>query len=128
MGLNLESFYFLGSSNLLSDKRPCQRNACVPPWGSEGYFKWGGRGSLKGFLQKHLKTGVGIGKSCSQGGCGFEGVTTPAPQKILIIHYGSFLTDNSAQATKIFIVSSNIGVHQILCNNTDTEAKGYLSV
>ena len=40
----------------------------------------------------------------------------------------SFLTDNSAQATKMFIVLSKIGVHQILCNNTDTEGKGYLYV
>ena len=36
--------------------------------------------------------------------------------------------DNSAQATKMFIASSKLGVHQILCNNTDTEANGYLSV
>ena len=46
----------------------------------------------------------------------------------MIIELATFLTDNSEQATKIFIVSSNIGVHQIFCNNTDTEAKGYLSV
>ena len=46
-------------------------------------------GVVKGSFQKHLKTGVGKGKSCSQGGGGFEGVTTPAPppRKILIIHY-----------------------------------------
>ena len=34
LGLNLESFYFMGSWNLFSDEHPCQRNACVPNWGS----------------------------------------------------------------------------------------------
>ena len=87
------------------------------------------RGVIKESLQKHLKTGEM--QKLFIGGGGFEGVSTPAPppQKILIIHlWMSFLTDNSAQATKMFIVSSKIGVHQILCNNTDTEAKGYLYV
>ena len=58
------------------------------------------------------------------GGGGFEGVTTTAPPPENFNHtlWMSFLTENSAHATKIFIVSSNIGVHQILCNNTDTEA------
>ena len=34
-------------------------------------------GVIKGSFQKHLKTGVGKGESCSKGG--FEGVTTFAP-------------------------------------------------
>ena len=62
-------------------------------WGgggsSEGCLKWGsgGLGVIMGSLQKHLKTGVGEGKSCSWGGGGgVEGVTTHAPRKILIIH------------------------------------------
>ena len=61
-------------------------------------------------------------------GGGFEGVTTlaPSPENFNHTLWMSFLTDNSAQATKIFRASSNIGVHQILCNNTDTEARGYL--
>ena len=35
LGLNLESFYFLGCLNLFLDEHPSQRNACVPPppWG-----------------------------------------------------------------------------------------------
>ena len=39
---------------------------------SEGCLKWGGegRGVIKGSFQKHLKTGVGKGKSCSWGGRG----------------------------------------------------------
>ena len=36
-------------------------------------------GVIKGSFQKHLKQGVGKGKSCSWEGGGFEGVTTPAP-------------------------------------------------
>ena len=33
---------------------------------SEGCLKWGGGGGvIKGSFQKHLKTGVGKGKSCS---------------------------------------------------------------
>ena len=57
---------------------------------SERFLKWGGGGGgiIKGSFQKHLKIGVGKGKSCSNGGGGFEGVTTPAlPRKILIIHH-----------------------------------------
>ena len=73
--------------------------------------------------------GVAV-KKLFVGGRGFEGVTTPAPPPENSNHtlWMSFLTDNSAQATKMFTVSSKIGVHQILCNNTDTVAKGYLSV
>ena len=86
-------------------------------------------GVIKGSLQKHLKTGVSKGKKFFVGGGGFEGVTTPAPPKNFNhTLWMSFLTDNSAQATKMFIVSSKIGIHQILCNNTSTEEKGYLSV
>ena len=47
---------------------------------------WWGVGVIKGSFQNILKQGVGKGKSCSKGGGGFEGVTTPAHQKILIIH------------------------------------------
>ena len=32
---------------------------------SERCLKWGGWGVIKGSFQKHLKTGVGKGKSCS---------------------------------------------------------------
>ena len=86
-------------------------------------------GVIKGSLQKHLKTGVGKGKSCSLGRGGFEGVTIPAPpENFNHTLWMSFVTDNSVQATKMFIASTNFGVHQILYNNTDTEAKGYLSV
>ena len=37
---------------------------------SEGCLKWGGGGMgvIKGSFQKHLKQGVGKGKSCSWGG------------------------------------------------------------
>ena len=53
-------------------------------WGggsSEGCFKWGGGrgGVIKGYLQKHLKTGGGWRQKLFVGGGGFEGVTTPAP-------------------------------------------------
>ena len=55
---------------------------------SEGCLKWGGGkwGSSRNHSKNILKQGVGKGKSCSKGGGGFEGVTTPAPWKILIIH------------------------------------------
>ena len=48
---------------------------------SERCLKWGGGGwgSLRDLSKNFLKQGVGKGKSCSQGGGGFEGVTTPAP-------------------------------------------------
>ena len=102
---------------------------------SEGCFKWGG-GGIKGLrdLSRNIsKQGVGKGKKLFVGGGGFEGVTTPAPSPPPPENFNhtlwmSFVTDNSAQATKMFTVSSKIGVHQILCNNTDTEEKGYLSV
>ena len=90
---------------------------------SEGCFKWGGGGGvIKGSLQKHLKTGWVKAKVIRRG----EGVLKvspplPPPENFNHTLWMSFLTDNSAQATKIFIVSSNIAVHQILCNNTDTE-------
>ena len=38
----------------------------------------GGGGSLRDLSKKILKLGVGKGNSCSKGGEGFEGVTTPA--------------------------------------------------
>ena len=41
---------------------------------------------IKGSFQNILKQGVGKGKSCSQGGGGFEGVTPCPPGNILIIH------------------------------------------
>ena len=47
---------------------------------------WGMGGSLRDLSKNILKQGVGKGKSCSWGGGSFEGVTTPVPQKILIIH------------------------------------------
>ena len=58
--------------------------------GSSGRcLKWGGGGSLRDLSKNILKQGVGKGKSCSWGGGGGgEGVTTPAPRKILIIHQG----------------------------------------
>ena len=46
---------------------------------SERCLKWGGGGSLKDLFKNILKQGVGKGKSCSQWGGSFEGVTTPAP-------------------------------------------------
>ena len=50
---------------------------------------WGVGRSLRDLSKNILKQGVGKGKSCSQGGGGFEGVTTPAPPgNILIIHKG----------------------------------------
>ena len=53
----------------------------------------GGGGVIKGSFQNVLKQGVGKGKSCSLGGGGFEGVTTPAPpRKILIIHQRAKIT------------------------------------
>ena len=45
---------------------------------------WGG--SLRDLSMNIIKQGVGKGKSYSWGGGGFEGVTTPAPQKSLIAH------------------------------------------
>ena len=76
---------------------------------SEGCLNWG-----SGVIQKHLKTGVGKGKSCSQGE-GVLKVLLPLLPSENCNHalWMSFLTDNSAKATKIFIVSSNIGVHPI---------------
>ena len=41
---------------------------------------------IKGSFQKHLLTWDGQRKKLFAGGGGFEGVTTPAPRKILIIH------------------------------------------
>ena len=48
---------------------------------SERCLKWGGLGggSLRDLSIIILKQGVGKGKSCSSGGGGFEGVTSPAP-------------------------------------------------
>ena len=46
---------------------------------SERCLKWGDGGSLRNFSKNILKQGVGKGKCCSQGGEGFEGVTTPTP-------------------------------------------------
>ena len=40
---------------------------------------WWGVGSLRDVSKNILKQGLGKGKSCSYGGGGFEGVTTPAP-------------------------------------------------
>ena len=53
---------------------------------SERCLKWGGGGGevIKGSFQKHLKTGGG--QKLFVGERGFEGVTTPPPRKILIIH------------------------------------------
>ena len=53
---------------------------------SEGCLK-GVVGVIKGSLQKHLKTGGGKRQKLLVGGGGFEGVTTPAPRKILIIQF-----------------------------------------
>ena len=39
----------------------------------------GGGGSLRDLSKNIYKQGVGKGESCSWGGGGFEGVTTPAP-------------------------------------------------
>ena len=50
---------------------------------SERCLKWG---SLRDLSKNILKQGVGKGESCSYGGGGFEGVSTLAPWKILIIH------------------------------------------
>ena len=57
---------------------------------------------------------MGKGKSCSQGGGGFEGVTTPAPpQKILIIHLLTFekllmkFTASSLSISKFEIVGQS---------------------
>ena len=49
--------------------------------------EWWGVGVIKGSLQKHPKTGW-VKAKVVHGGGGFEGVTTPVPQKILIIHQG----------------------------------------
>ena len=46
-----------------------------------------GGGSLRDLSKNILKQGVSKGKSYSLGGGGFEGVTTPVPRKILIIHF-----------------------------------------
>ena len=53
---------------------------------SEGCLKWGGGGSLRDLSKNILKQGWVKAKVVRRGGGGFEGVTTPAPQKILIIH------------------------------------------
>ena len=47
-------------------------------------------GVIKGSSQNILKQGVGKGKSSSQGEGDIEGVTTPAPRKILIVHFVSW--------------------------------------
>ena len=96
---------------------------------SEGCFKSGGGGGHKGISPETSQNRGWVKVKVVRRGRGFEGVTTPAPPQENFNHtiWMAFLTDNSAQATKMFIVSSKIGVHQI-CNNTDTEAKGYLYV
>ena len=55
---------------------------------SERCLKWGGGGwgAIKGSFQKHLKTGGWVKAKLVRRGMGFEGVTTPAPREILIIH------------------------------------------
>ena len=47
---------------------------------------WCGWGSLRDLSKNILKQGVGKDKSCWKGGGRFEGFTTPAPRKILIVH------------------------------------------
>ena len=64
--------------------------------GSERCLKWGGGvvgggRSLKDPCKNVLKQGVGKGKSCLWGG-GLEGVTTPVPPKLLIIHLANVVT------------------------------------
>ena len=46
---------------------------------SEKCLKWGSRGLLRDLSKHILKQGVGKSKSCSLGGEGSEGVTTPVP-------------------------------------------------
>ena len=46
---------------------------------SEACLKWGGEGSVRDLSKNILKQEVGKGKSCSQEGRGFEGVTTLPP-------------------------------------------------
>ena len=56
---------------------------------SEGCFKWGGGGgSLRISPETSQNRGWVKAKVVHRGEGGFEGITTPAPQKILIIHYG----------------------------------------
>ena len=43
-------------------------------------------GASQDLSKKHLKTGGGLRQKLFVGGGGFEGVTTPAPRKMLIIH------------------------------------------
>ena len=47
---------------------------------------WLGVGVIKRSFQKDLKTGWVKAEVVRKGKGGFEGVTTPAPRKILIIH------------------------------------------
>ena len=57
-----------------------------------------------GSLQKHLKTGVGEGKSCSWGG-GVEGVTTHAPRENF----------NHTLVRVVFVQASNECVMYVSC-------------
>ena len=54
----------------------------------ERCLKWGGGGwgLLRDLSENIIKQGVGKGVVVRMGEGGFEGVTNPAPRKILIIH------------------------------------------